>query len=330
MTAVAAPTHAIVLARETIAHHSKSFALASKLLPAGCRDEAAVIYAWCRRADDAIDLVPAADQPAALARLERELDAIARGDDLADPILAATRDVVQARAIPVDYLRELLAGMAMDVDDARYPTLDALLVYCFRVAGTVGLMMCHVMGVRDRAALRHAVHLGIAMQLTNVCRDVAEDWTRNRLYLPADLLSEAGAASLDARRDGAIGDGERRAVAQVVERLLAEADRYYASGDRGLPALSWRCALAVRTARLVYSSIGARLARRRHDALAGRVVVSTAAKLALVLFALLCALGDALRRAASRLGGAHPTATSGALGKLVRFPPDVLPLGGDG
>ena len=84
--------------------------------------------------------------------------------------------------------------MAMDVADTRYRTFDDLFAYCYRVAGVVGLIMCHVMGVRDDRALVPAVHLGIGMQLTNVCRDVAEDWDRGRLYLPEELLARHGSA----------------------------------------------------------------------------------------------------------------------------------------
>ena len=136
----------------SIAQHSKSFALAAKLLPAAARDDAAVVYAWCRRADDAIDLVPPAEQPDALARLYDELAAIDAG--AAPPgVPRAFAAVVGIRQIPLAYPRALLDGMAMDVADTRYRTFDDLFAYCYRVAGVVGLIMCHVMGVRDDRAL---------------------------------------------------------------------------------------------------------------------------------------------------------------------------------
>jgi phytoene synthase len=285
-----------------LAAGSKSFALAARLLPRDVRDDAVVLYAFCRRADDAIDLAAEADRPAALARLHADLDAV-YGDVVPDdPLLCAMRDVVRRRAIPEAYPRELAHGMAMDVARAAYPTFDALLVYCFRVAGTVGLMMCHVMGVRDPRALRHAAHLGIAMQLTNVCRDVREDAERGRVYVPASVLAAS---------DGALPG--------AIERLLAEAERFYRSADAGLFALSFRCALAVRTARLVYAAIGRVLAARRFDPLAGRAVVSTGHKLRLVARATAHALGEIPGRARSRFRAAP-------LGAVVRFPHDVLPV----
>src|SRR5690606_7354832 len=135
--------------REVLASNSRSFDLASRLLPADCRDDAAAVYAWCRRVDDAIDLVPASEQPSALERMRQELDAVYAHAPQTDPVLQAFQQVVQARSIPQQYPSELLLGMEMDVRGQRYETLDDLLCYCYRVAGVVGLMMSHVMGVTD-------------------------------------------------------------------------------------------------------------------------------------------------------------------------------------
>jgi phytoene synthase len=273
-TALTAPApDTAALCRQTIQHHSKSFALASKVLPPASRDTAAVVYTWCRRVDDAIDEVPPAEQPAALARLEAELDEIYSARTPTDPVLAAFQAVVRDHRIPRHYPAELIAGMRMDAEGASYPTVDRLLLYCYRVASTVGLMMSHVMGVRDPAAMKRAAHLGIAMQLTNICRDVAEDWDRNRLYLPDELLASHGLPDLGSRLGGPLPADSRARLAGAVDELLSMADRFYRSGDRGLAALPWRCAFAVRTARLVYSRIGAVLRARDCDVLSGRAYV---------------------------------------------------------
>ncbi len=273
----------VELSRGVLARHSKSFALAARLLPPQSRDDAAVLYAYCRRADDAVDdEAPLVERFARLERLERELDAVYAGEDQREPLLAAFQQVVQRRRIPERYPRELLAGMRTDLERVRFRTLDELLVYAYRVAGVVGLMMCHVIGLRDSRALKNAVHLGIAMQLTNVCRDVEEDFRRGRVYLPACMLEECGAAGLDPDFDRSLVP-YGRALGRVVQRLLALAERYYASGDAGIPALPPRAALAVRAARYVYAAIGRELARRRYDVLAGRAVVSLPMKLLLVL-----------------------------------------------
>jgi phytoene synthase len=282
---------AIATSRAVIAQHSKSFALASRLLPTEGRDEASIVYAYCRRADDAVDLVPASQQGLAVARLRRELDAVYSGEALAEPVLAAFQSVVRSRKIPREYPDELLCGMEMDAVGTTYENQTTLLSYCFRVAGTVGLMMSHVMGVRDPAALLHAAHLGMGMQLTNIARDVGEDWQRGRLYLPRDLLAAAGAPDIGARLGEAqMGEallpsqarfpGEaRRAAGEVTLDLLRRADDFYRSGDEGIAYLSFRSAIAVRTARLVYADIGRIVRAQKGDPWAARAVVSTPRKL---------------------------------------------------
>lgn len=264
---------------------SKSFAFATRLLPRETGDRAAVIYAWCRRADDAVDLCPPGDAPRAVARLRDELARIYAGGPSDDATVSAFAAVVRATGIPRAYPEALLDGMAADAAGTRYPTFDALYGYCFQVASTVGLMMSHVFGVRDDRALRHAAHLGIAMQLTNICRDVVEDERRDRVYLPAELLG----GDLPPMQGGA-------RTAAAVAALLRVAEDHYRSGDQGLPALPVTCAWAIRTARLIYAEIGGVIARRGFDVLGGRAVVSPGRKLWLVLRAL---AGTAAARIAS-------------------------------
>jgi phytoene synthase len=313
------PPGAVERCLETLAHHAKSFHFASLVLPRGCRAEAAVLYAWCRAADDAIDLAPRDACRENLTRLERELDAIYAGLPQTDLVLAAFQEVVRARAIPREYPAELLAGLAMDIEKDRYATLDELLQYCFRVAGTVGLMMSHVLGVSDLSALRRAAHLGIALQFTNICRDVREDWERGRLYLPADMLARAGAPGLDAHLHGDLPATARGAVATVVRWLLREADAYYRSGDGGIAALSPRCALSVRTARLVYAAIGDCIAATGYDALSGRAVVPLERKLALLAKAAVMTAVETLPRARDGFHAAF-------INTVLRYPHDIVPL----
>lgn len=282
---------AIVLVRESIATHSKSFALASRLLPTTTRDDTAAVYAFCRRADDAVDRtserVDAKGVADVVAHLRTELASVYAGAAQPDPVLAAFQDVVQRHGIPERYPAELLEGMAMDAAGTEYDTVDDLLVYCFRVAGTVGLMMSHVLGVRDASALKHAAHLGMAMQLTNICRDVREDWDLRRLYLPASLLSKHGASGLRAALGGPLARAAAVPIARTARELLDHADALYASADAGVPLLPFRAAIAVRTARLVYADIGRVIDRQGADPFAPRAVVSTARKLRLALVAVI-------------------------------------------
>lgn len=288
--APALPVEPVALAHQVIGYHGKSFALASKLLPAEVCDEAVVLYAWCRRVDDAVDTVSAAEQPHALQQLRAELDEVYGRHVPRDPLLAALQQLVRARRIPRHYPEELLAGMAMDVEVSRYDTLDELLGYSYRVASVVGLMMCHVMGVKRPEALAHAAHLGLAMQLTNIARDVAEDWARGRLYLPDELLARYGAGGLQPQLDNPLPVYAITGVAGAVAELLALADGYYRSGAAGLSQLSPRCALAVDAARLIYADIGRAVRAQGCDPRAGRAFVSAPRKLWLVARAGLRAL----------------------------------------
>jgi phytoene synthase len=306
---------------DVIRVHSKSFSLASRLLPREVRDRAVAVYAWCRRADDAIDLAGERGQEEALALLRAELGEIYAGRAGEDPALQMFQQAVRQREIPRRYPEDLLLGMEMDVQGQRYETKEPLLHYCYCVAGTVGLMMSHVMGVKDEAALRNAAHLGMAMQLTNICRDVEEDWERDRLYIPESLIASCGYTGLARLLGQAFPEEAKEAVALAISHLLDEADRYYASGDAGLSALSWRCSLAIRTASEVYSSIGQRIRGADCDPLAGRAIVPLKQKLALTAGAVMASGADLpLRLARLEVGGAAAPAN------LVNFPEDVLPV----
>jgi phytoene synthase len=302
----------VTIAKQVLATKSKSFALASKLLPAESRDDVAILYAWCRYADDAIDLAPVAERAAALDRLRRELDDAYAGAATGDAVLDAFGALARRRAIPRAYPDALLDGFAMDVARARYETVDDLLLYCFRVAGVVGAMMCHVIGLSEASALRPAVHLGIAMQLTNVCRDVAEDAADGRVYLPSAMLGVDPAAVV------ASTSRHRADVVRSVTALLHLADGFYRSADVGMRALPLRAALAVRTARLVYAAIGDRLARASFDPLRGRVFVPLLVKLWLVLRAVVVTALELPARARRRFSPVRLP--------LVRFPDDVVSL----
>ncbi len=298
-----------VAARAIIRRHSKSFALASLLLGGKVQRNAHALYAYCRRADDAIDLVPPEQTRGALERLRLELDAVYAGRTLVDPIARELQRLVFELRLPREYPDALLEGFGLDVEVQSYESLPALYHYCWCVAGSVGAMMCHVLGARQDRALVHAAHLGMGLQLTNICRDVAEDWARGRLYLPLELLPGWQPAT-----ELPLPAAQRQLLTVAVTRLLGEADTFYRSGDAGLRYLPFRSRLAVATARRVYSSIGQRLRAHGADVTAGRVVVPPARKLWCVARAVLDATltrGPAARSQQSAL-------------RVLRFPDDVL------
>lgn len=274
--------------REVIRRQSKSFALAARLLAPAAQMRAESLYAWCRAADDRID--NATDPVAAgnvLCDLHAEVADVYAGRLVMTTAGDALRRAVAACGIPREYPLELLAGFEMDVRGTQYTTAEELLLYCHRVAGVVGFMMCHALGVTDDAGLAHAGHLGIAMQLTNIARDVAEDWSRGRLYLPTEWLPRLpppGELLSDA------------ACVPAVRRCLELADRYYRSGEAGLRFLSPRSRLAIRTAAQVYRAIGGEVEARGYAPSAGRAVVSTRRKLGLLARSVLHSLPDLFTR----------------------------------
>lgn len=265
---------------------SKSFAAAARLFPAAIREDAVMLYAWCRYCDDVIDgqimgHAPSdavAGSDAALAALRAQTLGAIAGEMQERAEFEALARVVHRHAIPARYPLELLDGFAMDVGGRRYRTLDETLTYCYHVAGTVGVMMAAIMGARGEETLDRAADLGIAFQLTNIARDVGDDARLGRVYLPDDMLARAGLDRNDIGQDAAWP-----AVARVVGDLLFVAEPYYESARIGLRHLPVRSAWAIATALGIYRDIGRCVRRRGADAWRSRVSTSRAAKLGWVL-----------------------------------------------
>ena len=263
--------------RAMLRHGSKSFFAASLLLPAQVRGPATALYAFCRQADDAIDL--GVDQQTALIQLSERLDAAYAGTPDPTPVDRAFAATIAAFDIPKALPAALIEGLSWDVQGRVYDTFDELLDYAARVAGAVGVMMALIMGVRSPAALARASDLGIAMQLTNIARDVGEDARAGRLFLPRDWLAHAGvnpAAFL-------AGPQASPALSGLVERLLAEAETLYGRAKPGIGMLPFGSRLGIGAAHLIYAAIGRKLGRSGYDSITHRARVSGTEKLVLVL-----------------------------------------------
>jgi phytoene synthase len=268
--------------RWMITKGSKSFSLAARLFDSDTRDAAFFLYGWCRYCDDQVDQAGLTDSREQLVERLAELSEATRsifsGAQQKHAVFIAMQYIVQRHSIPAHYALELIEGMAMDARGTRYQTFDDLSLYCYRVAGTVGLMMSHVMGLRGEQALKHAADLGIAMQLTNIARDITEDASMGRIYLPLEWIEEAGIAP-----DAIAAPKNRATLALITKRLLHEADRYYRSGDAGLWHLSFRSACAVAAARHVYAEIGSLLLHKGPSAWDQRSYVTGFRKLWVIL-----------------------------------------------
>lgn len=289
-----------VHAQQSMAVGSKSFDMASRLFDADTRRSALMLYSWCRYCDDVIDgqvggfvpapagrgaasdiLSPCAENGSAherLAYLKAHTLLAFDGAPMHDPAFAALQEVARKHAIPVRLALDHLAGYEMDVAGHAYETLDDTLLYCYRVAGVVGLMMAAVLNVRDPQDLDRACDLGLAFQLTNIARDIADDASIGRCYLPQDWLDDEGLSMAD------IAAGRKReGLARIASRLVAAAEPYYESARSGLAAMPVRSAWAVATAHGVYRAIGRKVQAKGATAWDARVSTTKTEKLVLLV-----------------------------------------------
>lgn len=266
--------------REMIRTGSRSFFAASLLLPEHVRNGAYALYAFCRFSDDSVDVEHGG--AAAVARLSARLDGIYTGAPADSAVDRALADTVERYDIPRAPFDALLEGLAWDAEGRRCETLSDLYEYSARVAGAVGAMMTVLMGARESHMVARATDLGVAMQLTNVARDVGEDARAGRLYLPRAWMREAGLDPDAWLARPAFGPE----IAAIVSRLLDHADELYGLADAGIAALPAPFRPAIYAARLLYAEIGAGVARAGFDSVSSRSVVPAARKLQLVARAL--------------------------------------------
>ncbi len=264
---------------------ARSFYFASHVLPAERRKAAFAVYAFCRAADDAVDEAASPDD--ARSRLDearRRLDRIYGAGGTIEPALpdAALAEVVQRYGVEREAFEELLLGMAQDLEPVRLETTAELLVYCHRAAGVVGHLMLPVLGAEGLEARARAADLGVAMQLTNILRDVGEDLTLGRIYLPAEELRAFGLshADVEARRTGP-------AWSAFMSAQIERARGYYARADLGVPLIrTWGGRLCARLMRATYGDILRIIELGAYDTFHVRHATSTGRKVALLALSL--------------------------------------------
>jgi len=246
--------------------HAKTFSLAAKLFRKQDRRHVASFYAFCRTLDDLVDQ---ANNPTEAQKILRKVQL---GELTQFPQMAK---LVAEKKVSPHYLSELALGLQEDLFPKTYTTIEDLLPYCMRVASTVGVIMCQLLGPISREALPHAIDLGIAMQLTNIARDVYEDANQGRIYLPVELFPE-GFLSTNIAEDCKKILTHYPALAEPRQKLLSVADRFYASGYAGTHYLPIRARLAIVTAAAMYREIGQECMR---DSSRKRAVVPITRKL---------------------------------------------------
>ncbi len=237
--------------REILARHGKSFSWATHLFSRDTANDVAILYAFCRQVDDIADHVKSIQATGLIEQFKADLRA---GHSLY-PAVNAFIDLRRRHKIDARIPELLVDTIRLDTGSVRIASWDELVRFAYGVASTVGLMMCSIMGVSRQIALPFAIDLGIAMQLTNIARDVVEDARRDRVYIPAEMLDR----DINASR---ILVGDSRVVSKISHArkvLLTRAAEYYRSADLGMRHIPARPRLAVLTAARLYEAIGQRI-----------------------------------------------------------------------
>ncbi len=274
--------------RQVVQHASKTFYLGSLFLPPPKRESIWAIYAFCRRVDDIVDeasgkIAPRVGHLNGAEDPKRELDRwregmmnlYQRGGSDENFILRAWSSMLEEYDVPLEPALDLLNGVEMDLSISRYETFEQLHLYCYRVAGTVGLLTSPIFGYRDKQALPLAVELGIALQLTNILRDIGEDAARDRIYLPMEDMRRFGYTETELM-NGVINESFR----QLVLFEMSRANEYYHRAKPGIDMLNLDCQLAVRLSSMLYSGILDRIHINQYNVFTKRASVPLKNKLA--------------------------------------------------
>jgi 15-cis-phytoene synthase len=268
-------------ARRLTAHFAKSFYFSARILPIDRRWATYAVYGFCRYADNLVDAPrgrTADELFAEVEALRQELAICHRTGESEHSVMRAFAPVMKRYSIPIEYPMDLLRGVTMDMERDRYETFDELYVFCYRVASVVGLMMTCVLGYKDASAFEFAEKMGIAMQLTNILRDVQEDNRMGRIYLPNEDLHSFGVNEQDIVQER-VSPELRKCMKFQVER----AHHYYDEGDKGITLLSRESQYAISSASKIYRGILRKIAERDFNPFLGRVFVPQQNKIGILV-----------------------------------------------
>jgi phytoene synthase len=259
-------------AERITASHSKSFYLASALLPEEKRSAVRALYAFCRTVDDIVD---ESEDEQREARLDYWRNMVENGSFLDDDLVAAAwADTLTRYHIPRHYALQLIDGVARDLIQARYQTFDELATYCYGVASTVGLMSMYIIGFKSNDAIPYAIKLGVALQMTNILRDIGADFRNGRLYLPREELLLYGIREQDIA-EGRVTDSWRQFMKFQIQRTR----QIYAESWAGVRLLERDGQLAIGAASVFYQGILDEIERNDYDVFTRRASLSAMGKL---------------------------------------------------
>lgn len=287
MKTLASQSDAYELCRKITAKYSKTFYMGTLLMPEEKRRAIWAIYLWCRRTDELVDGPQARfTTPETLDRWEQQLESVFAGHPIDDPDVALV-DTLERYPIDIQPFRDMIAGQRMDLCRSRYETFEELQLYCYRVAGTVGLMTSPVLGFDNSVSkapwdwhqqannpVEEAIALGIANQLTNILRDVGEDAQRGRIYLPSEELALFNYSEEDLFK-GVVDDRWRELMRFQIQR----ARKFFNEAEKGIRALSYDSRWPVWAALMLYQGILDVIERNQYDVFTKRAFVPKPEKL---------------------------------------------------
>lgn len=267
-------TNAYHYCRQIAKYHAKTFYLATLFLSKKQRNPIYAMYALLRTVDDLVDLAEDKLTNGTLTREElstmmvdwkTRLHECYEGNHNNDPIMMAWQDTLKSYSVPIELPLDLMDGVTMDIDFKPFKTFDDLYIYCYKVASVVGLMCSEIFGYRDKKALDHAIELGIAMQLTNILRDIGEDVDRGRIYLPLEDLDRFSYSQEEFMRKELNGN-----FVELIKFQIARARSYYDSSEQGIPMLEKNSRFAVKVSSLNYRNILKAIEENNYDVFSQR------------------------------------------------------------
>ena len=254
-------------AEKITAQHSKSFYFASGLLPEEKRSAVRALYAFCRTVDDIVDESMDAEQDSQLDYWRTMVETASFADN--DLVAAAWADTLTRYYIPRHYALQLIDGVSRDLLPTRYQTFDELATYCYGVASTVGLMSMYIVGFKNNDAVPYAIKLGVALQMTNILRDIGEDYQNGRLYLPREELVFYGIHESDIA-EGRITDNWRQFMKFQIDRTR----QLYEASRAGVKMLEREGQLAVGAASVFYQGILDEIEKKDYNVFTRRASLS--------------------------------------------------------
>ena len=268
-------------ARRITAYYSKSFYVSAQILPYDRRWATYALYGFCRHCDNLIDTPRQRTRSQIFGEIDfltEELQIAYNTNESEHPVIRAFILVVERYGIPFEYPLDLLKGVAMDLQQARYKTFDELTFFCYRVAAVVGLMMTHILGYKDTRAFEYAKRLGIAMQLTNILRDIKEDKEMGRIYLPEMDLDLFGVSVQDI-----LNERMTPQLRALMKFQIKRADRYYSEAIPGISLLKTESQYAIYSAAKIYRGILRKIEAQNYNPFLNRVFVPPIQKIGILL-----------------------------------------------